>query len=373
MRILELTDNFWDELSYWADDPMFGYHYGGWREQFAHLAEFDALRELLIPSGKKAATFVPCPFRDGCPACLHLRIRRQTRETYVGVCPRNKFAPLELNTPDLRPMRFRYDLFHSRVAAVLPIQPDVQPGNAPCTWLLGGFHFGTRRRARIYISYLMPGYMLECCSYLMAADRSPCVVLSPHCGKIREDLRATLQALPVSYVPIQEVVAVDRFCRPALLSPLHPAIRQFAREEIALSKIAGGFPLPTGIGWPDIHLHFLDSHTITCTAGASHLTFSYQEMGMKDIRTGAPDANWKLLLFLAENNGMLKPAWTGNQIASRDRQKKSRLAAILKQFFHQETDPFEFDCACSAYVARFRISPESNSSTYHRRLSGRNT
>jgi len=371
MRILEPTDNFWDELSYWADEPGFGYHCGGWREQFEHLVEFDALSELLAPSGNNAATFVPCPLRDGCPACLHLRVRRQAREEYVGVCPQKKFAPLPLSASELRPMCFRYDLFHARVAEVLPILPDVRPGNAPCTWLLGGFHFGTRRRCRIYISYLMPGYMLECCSYLMAADNSPCIVLTPHLFKVREDVRVTLKALPVTYVSVQEVIAVDRRCRPALVSPLHPELQRFVREEIELSEIAGGFPLPSGIGWQDIHLHFLDSHTITCTVGTSHVTFAYQELGMKDARTGAPDANWKLLLFLAENNGILEPAWTGNQISPKDRQKKSRLAAVLKRLFHLDSDPFVFDCERAAYVAQFLISPESRSSNYHRRLQQR--
>lgn len=368
MRILEETNNFWDELAYWIDEPGFAYHRGGWREQFSHLADFDALDELLVPSGGKTVGFIPCPLRDGCPDCLHLRVRTQQSGEYIGVCPRGHTAPLSLNATDLRPMRFRCEAFHVRVAATLPIEPDVRPGNAAGTWLLGTFRLGTRVCGRLYISYLMPGYMLECCSRLMAADNSPCVVLSPHFDKTDENIRSTLNALPVTYVPIQEVIAVDRQCRPSLISPPHPVIQRFIREEIVVDKIAGGFPLPTGSRWEDIHLHFLDLHTVSCTVGLSHPTFAYQEMGMKDARTGDPDANWKLLLFLAENNGMLAPAWSGNQISSRDRQKKRRLSAVLKQFFHLETDPFVFDCDHSAYIPRFKISPESRSTTYHRRL-----
>ncbi len=368
MRVLDPTANFWDELGYWTDVSEHGYHIGGWREQFRHLADEDSLAELLAPSGKQTATIVPCPRRNGCPFCMHMRVLRQTEEKHVGICPKRRFDPVALVPEELRLMNFRYDLLHERVSRVLPVQADVRPGNAPRTWLLGGLHFGTRKRCRVYISYLMPGYMLECCGYLMAVERSPCIVLSPHCGKVREKLKTTLNALPVAFIPVQEVVAVDRFCRMSLIRPLHPVFAEYAKNETAESRTAFGFPVPTGIGWRDIRIHFLDMHTVTCCVGSSHLTFGYRDMGMRNSRTGEPDMSWKLLLYLAENDGIFRPGMDGLRISQRDKQKKSRLSSALKLFFNLDAEPFEFDCGRSSYVCLFKISPETRSTSYHRRL-----
>jgi hypothetical protein len=111
-------------------------------------------------------------------------------------------------------------------------------------------------------------------------------------------------------------------------------------------------------------------HTLTCRVGASQATFNYADWGMKHARTGKPDHSWLLLALLAESGGCFYPRWEGSQVAAGDRQKKSRLSTALRKIFRLESDPFTFDADRKAYLARFRISPETRSSQYHRRLRG---
>lgn len=371
MRILEPMDNFWDELGNLSAESEMEYHLAGWREQFRHLADLHTLEKLLLPVERETVRHIPCPFRNGCGECLHLSVEKEDGTSrFFGICQEERIPPVELDAAGLRAMRFNYRLFHERVAGALPILPDVRPTNAPQTWLLGNLHFGTGKRRRIYLSYRMPGHMIECCSFLMAVENEPCIVLSPHYRRISDRIKLVLNALPVIFLPVQEVVGIDFHCRPYPIEPRHPALAEYADAETVDSLGARDFPVPTGIGWKDIHLHFLDMHTLTCRVGTSQATFNYADWGMKHARTGKPDHSWLLLALLAESGGYFFPKWEGSQVAADDRKKKSRLAAALRKIFRLESDPFTFDADRKAYLARFRIFPETRSSQYHRRLRG---
>ena len=264
--------------------------------------------------------------------------------------------------------RFNFQELHLRAAEALPVAANVWIGNAPLTWMLGGLHFGTVRRKRVYLSYMPPDDMLMGASCILAADRNPCFLLSPHCQRIDDFVRTTLNALDITLLPVQEILTVDRFGKVSPRLPLHPALDAYAREETEDSLERRTFPVPVGIEWKDIHFHFLDQHTVTCRVGGSHATFNYKEMGMGNVHTGKPDSIWALFMSLAAKNGLWQCDWRNYRQSKSAQQKKCRLCRVLKCFFNKTDNPIRWSDDRRGYVWDFTILPESHSTNYHRRL-----
>ena len=117
-----------------------------------------------------------------------------------------------------------------------------------------------------------------------------------------------------------------------------------------------GFPhkIPDGARWENIMLTFLnDEYVKINVAGHTHET-GFADMGFADGRKkGECNELWVLLRLLAQKAGSL-PA-SDPDAKDKYKQKKARLAAVLKKYFRLDTDPFKPYAKEKAYTLKMTI------------------
>lgn len=114
--------------------------------------------------------------------------------------------------------------------------------------------------------------------------------------------------------------------------------------------------IPAGMRWENfIFIISPNKNTLQVHVGQVIETITYEDMGLKDARTGKPTLQWELLKLFAKHSGEIKAA----SADARDNYKKQKqlLSDKLQQYFAIDFDPFEpYD---RAYRSKFRIFLES--------------
>ena len=362
--------DIWSELAGLANSET---HYAiGWRKRFSACVDFEIFKARFLIPTKEVTHWIYCDKIKTCEYNCPLEIV-QDGATYYAVCVEGKIPACKIDREDIRLERFNYGLFHQLIAETLPIDPAVERTANLLTWLLGTFRFGGGIKRRVFLTYVQPG---DCASEILRLsllDPLPVIILLPYDMPIQYDHVQLLRTAQVIRLTIGEFIQIDRFCRmelrPRLPSALQELIASAAEQND--SDISARFEIPAGVGWAAISLHFLDHHTLSCRIGTSAATLSFRELGMVNHRTGDPDANWLLLLALAENDGIWKVEWASPARAEREQQRKRRLSKVMRQFFRIAADPIVFDREKGIYCCQFKLAPESHSTTYHPRKKAR--
>jgi len=123
------------------------------------------------------------------------------------------------------------------------------------------------------------------------------------------------------------------------------------REIIPLS-------LPKDTCWEDVQMRFNDPHTvfIKIPKYKVKITQSYEEMGMEDMRSHLPNAQWKVLQTLARYNDGI--SWKTPVASPSIKKNKQLLAEALKRFFNIEDDPFFLYKKAKSYRLKMRLIPD---------------
>ena len=261
-------------------------------------------------------------------------------------------------------MRFNFPRFHRDLAETLPIEPAVEAVEGSLSWRLGTLRHERGARRRVFLTYASPCKLAQEMIRLAASDHVPPIVFTPYHITLREADNHTLTVTGTIRLAIDELVTVDRLCRLTLHPEFSQLVGKFLGDFERQPERCSTYVVPSGISWGDIRLRFLDRHTVSCRIGESNQTFSYHDFNMVNHRSGAPDVNWFYLMQFAEHNGVLRVDWRSPPTARREQQRKRRLSLALCAFFHIDSEPIVFDRESYTYICRFRIRPESESTSY---------
>lgn len=112
-------------------------------------------------------------------------------------------------------------------------------------------------------------------------------------------------------------------------------------------------PVPRGTIWSQVHIEFVDGHTVDVTVPGKRASVTYAQMGLVDRRNGRPDKQWELLEKFANGRGDF--GW--GVMANRGRLEKrvQELTLKLKQFFRLEDPPFKLHPENRRWRAEFKV------------------
>lgn len=159
--------------------------------------------------------------------------------------------------------------------------------------------------------------------------------------------------------PIDRAITVKPDGTCSVKVGLTAIFNEFLREHapaVLNTKSERRFPTPAGATWGDVRIRFVDGHTVHVDVNGVHHHMSYQDMGLEDERTKAPNTQFLLLLAFANARGEL--TWKSKSASRNNQKRKERLAQALQSLFGISGDPFEFDHDLKGWRARFRIEPE---------------
>ncbi len=99
--------------------------------------------------------------------------------------------------------------------------------------------------------------------------------------------------------------------------------------------------LPKNTCWEDIQMRFVDPHTvfIKITKHEAKITADYRDMGMQDLRSDSPNAQWIFLRGLADYNNEV--TWNTPIASVSLKKQKQLLSDCLKKYFGIDSDPFQ--------------------------------
>ncbi|MBI1374521.1 MAG: hypothetical protein GC159_17525 [Phycisphaera sp.] len=214
---------------------------------------------------------------------------------------------------------------------------------------VAGFRFG------VYMTTAnTPDWFDRAVLAVAGATEGPFMLLAPTDRSFESSAERMVRQRRGLFVSLRESLAFDGACRIVAADGLDVIMRRF--RDAVLPK--GGvdpepmfFATPTGSTWSDVSIRFLDGHTVTVRVGDVVQTLNYTQMGMVDLRSGSPSAQWELLRVFADEHGTL--TWRSRQADRRNAKRKERLARDLGRFLRIEGDPFEW--ADGGWRARFHI------------------
>jgi hypothetical protein len=123
------------------------------------------------------------------------------------------------------------------------------------------------------------------------------------------------------------------------------------REIIPLS-------LPKSTQWEDVQVRFHDPHTvfIKIPKYEAKITADYKDMGMEDLRSHLPNAQWKVLQALARYKDGI--SWKTPVASPTIKKNKQLLAEALKRYFNIDDDPFFLYKKEKTYRLKMRLIPD---------------
>lgn len=172
------------------------------------------------------------------------------------------------------------------------------------------------------------------------------------------DLYGTADKVSESIAPTQDVPETKR---------AELITRQIYSE--AKIKIRSGIPsikeilplsLPANTAWENVQARFVDPHTlfIEIPKHKVKITVDYKDMGMWDMRSGLPNAQWTVLRGIAQYGGI---TWKTPVANLGVKKQKQLLSTALKRYFNFEDDPFMVYRKEKAYRLKMVLIPDNDS------------
>ena len=305
-------------------------------------AEYDSLRQLLLPT-KKLAHSVKSTVRGR--NCIH-EIRRY-KDEYFTVCPDGCDA-VTVPKADLIIHKLDIDKFYCQIAQSLGIEPV--PAEA-LPYLSKAFHIGTYVpysgfRFAVYLTAAGEPDDLQRVIDRLAGKTEPFILLAPSRSAYRQHCSDVLMSAKSCFVPLVEVLGINGRGQIALLDgqKTDDLLADFRAAHTPKPEERDGiasFPTPPGARWADVSIRFIDRHTVSVGVKGATDIYHYSKMGMANGKNAKPTKQWLLLEIFAEGHGLLD--WTNRQADPKNQKRKEKLAADLRRFFHIEGDPFAIE------------------------------
>ncbi|WP_145215245.1 hypothetical protein [Planctomycetes bacterium TBK1r] len=134
------------------------------------------------------------------------------------------------------------------------------------------------------------------------------------------------------------------------------AFRQRYAPNIDATRPDICFPTPTGAGWADLRIKFVDGETVSIHLGETKGVYIYAQLGLVDARNGRPTKQWELLKSFADGRGLL--TWKSADACRRNKKRKEYLSANLRDFFRIPGDPIVLTDDKKGWRTAFATEPE---------------
>ena len=320
----------------------------------------DAAFGFLRPTQKLSSSYpCPSPGGDGCPR----RVVRHSPDDIVAVCgctPR-QCDTLKLTKADIIVYELNPATLGASVAHALGITAGFSETGIPRTWCLGAYW--------PYAGFRFPVYMTiqaEPEDYRRVADRltaqrdEPFILLAPTRELCDRECPDVLQKKKAALLIMSEALVLDDSNRLATQQPVEEMLSGFRAAVLPAPKDSSAmafFPTPPDASWTDdVHMRFVDRHTVSIKVKSVTGTYNYAQMGMANSKNSRPTKQWELLGHFADAHGTF--TWKHRAADRKNQKRKEKLAAALQAFFRIEGDPFQLTGDRKGWQALFSISPD---------------
>lgn len=166
---------------------------------------------------------------------------------------------------------------------------------------------------------------------------------------------------------IAPAYAIPEEIREALVTrPIFSETKLQIRSGIPSVKEILPLKLPDSTTWEHIQVRFVDPRTVFIEIHklGVKLTVDYNDMGMCDLRSHRPNAQWLIFHGLAQYGGEI--TWQTPIAGDGVKKQKQLLSTALKRYFGITDDPFGIYREEKAYRLKMALIPDAESPTKKR-------
>ncbi len=145
----------------------------------------------------------------------------------------------------------------------------------------------------------------------------------------------------------------------------------FARKQLAnfyklhrklyLERLANTYPTPAGTCWTRIRIRKVDFETMSINANGVTRLQKFTDMGLQNRKSAKPNAQFNLLLVLAQNHGVL--TWKDPGASNKLKKQVQLLNEKLMVYFQIDTAPIIYDEKMKGYRTLFAIDDDVRTSS----------
>ncbi|OGV47609.1 MAG: hypothetical protein A2017_10025 [Lentisphaerae bacterium GWF2_44_16] len=252
--------------------------------------------------------------------------------------------------------------FHKGICSAFNIEHRESEMEDCCmTWRLGDF---IPLAGMVFPTYISFPYdreeLVETVKHLCLLHDKPFILMCPTREKLYLQAEQLLYSRKALYISLGEEIF---FNQDGEINAHRKSEEIFAQLLETLPKPCKPetvfFPTPPDAKWEDLKLHFIDRQNIFVRIGNLQMRFDFRQMGMSNRKGTKPNAQWKLLLYFAENNAKL--GWDAPGAGNARKCQKRDLCKTLKDFFRLEDLPINWDEKEKVYSCKFQIRPDTYS------------
>jgi len=171
-----------------------------------------------------------------------------------------------------------------------------------------------------------------------------------------EELYGTIDKVSEEIAPVYSIPESKR--EEVITRSIYSETKLEIRKGITSVREIIPLDLPKDVHWENVQMRFVDPHTVFIEIPKCEvkITADYKDMGMEDMRSHLPNAQWKVLQALARyNNGI---SWKTPVASPTLKKNKQLLAEALKRYFNLDGDPFFLYKKEKAYRLKMRLIPD---------------
>lgn len=178
---------------------------------------------------------------------------------------------------------------------------------------------------------------------VLSRIEGPFLIVAPTRRSITRRVTDSLENRKSICVTLTEAIDTDANGKPVVTPMFNSTLSAFFTSvvpQVEKEVQTAFFPTPADAKWSELHIKFVDGHTVTASIRDVSRVLTYLDMGLADRRSRRPTKQWDLLRDFSRNYGDL--VWgdpgTGRKIQAR----KISLANGLKAFFRIDDEPIEY-------------------------------
>lgn len=330
-----------------------------WKNALKEKHDIDKFRYCFLSSSDKFAKSIRCfsPCDKPCPR----RVIWDETKHIEAVCEERLNTRELLDEQDILIYRFKESKLHESLAKVFSFSLNERHLSDNRRYYMGEYKPFAGISCPVYMSYCnytagMSGMVKNLC----LKHDGPFILMSTSRRFLTPDMELCLKKLGAVFISLEDELVIDKQCNISLRRKKEELLAPIIDKEENPSQEF--FPTPPDATWENISLHFIDEHTVTIQIGEKSFTKNYFQMGMANALSNAPVDRWKFLLKLAEGNGVYITA--GRGLPQSDKKQKQLLCESLAEFFRLKGEAVYWNYERKAYVARFKIRPDTHSTKW---------
>ncbi|MGB7323962.1 MAG: hypothetical protein WBD31_03765 [Rubripirellula sp.] len=191
---------------------------------------------------------------------------------------------------------------------------------------------------------------------LLMATEGPLVVLYAGCEPIDEPLAAMLRHRGCLSLPLLQNVVVNDRGVTVLLESAKDRIDAYRCQHASSDRISeteAVFVVSNDANWPQVHIKFIDQHTIRVSVDSKSRAFHYSQLAMANSRNATPTKQWTVLKSYAEAGGFID--WKSRGSSANLKKQTQELNKKLKAALGIAGAPIEYDNESGGYRTAFTI------------------